>query len=131
MYREKGEANEIEYKLLLERDFLGARNIINFVFENEFGSKAEGSTSFKISYLSMLKKPIYKGIQIGFGGVHNLGQLDNFNSPGRQKHQIGPGFKKSFRISEEMEYDFFIGPLIGLTNESADKTLLWNMTLEF
>ena len=44
-YREKGEANEIEYKLLLERDFLGARNIINFVFENEFGSKAKGSTS--------------------------------------------------------------------------------------
>ena len=130
-YREKGEANEIEYKLLLERDFLGARNIINFVFENEFGSKAEGSTSFKISYLSMFKKPIYKGIQIGFGGVHNLGQLDNFDSPGRQKHQIGIGFKKSFPITKEMEYDFFIGPLIGLTNESADNTLLWNMTLEF
>ncbi|MBK47625.1 MAG: hypothetical protein CMI94_01185, partial [Pelagibacteraceae bacterium] len=95
------------------------------------GSKAEGSTSFKISYLSMFKKPIYKGIQIGFGGVHNLGQLDNFDSPGRQKHQIGIGFKKSFPITEEMEYDFFIGPLIGLTNASADNTLLWNMTLEF
>ena len=129
--REKGGASEIEYKLLLEKDLFGARNIVNFVFENEFGSKAEGSTHFKISYLSMYKKPIYKGIKIGFGGVHNLGQLDNFDSPGRQKHQIGPGFKKSFRISEEMEYDFFIGPLIGLTNASADRTLLWNMTLEF
>ena len=130
-YREKGEANEIEYKLLLERNFLGAKNVLNFVFENEFGSKAEGSTSFKISYLSMFKKPIYKGIQIGFGGVHNLGQLDNFDSPGRQKHQVGIGFKKSFPITEEMEYDFFIGPLIGLTNASADNTILWNMTLEF
>ena len=40
-YREKGEANEIEYKILAERNFLGARNIINFVFENEFGSKAQ------------------------------------------------------------------------------------------
>ena len=79
----------------------------------------------------MFKKPIYKGIQIGFGGVHNLVQLDNFDSPGRQKHQIGIGFKKSFPINEEMEYDFFIGPLIGLTNASADSTLLWNMTLEF
>jgi len=79
----------------------------------------------------MFKKPIYKGIKIGFGGVHNLGQLDNTNSPGRQKHQIGPGFKKSFPITEEMEYEFFIGPLFGLTNESADHSLLWNMSLEF
>ena len=130
-HREKGEANEIEYKLLLERDFLGARNIINFVFENEFGSKAEGSTSFKISYLTMYKKPVYKGIKIGFGGISNFGQLDNFDSPGRQKHQIGPGFKKSFHLTNEMEYSIFIGPLIGLTNASADNTFMWNMEFEF
>ena len=129
--REKGDASEIEYKVLLEKDLFGARNIINFVFENEFGSKAKGSTSFKISYLTMYKKPVYKGIKIGFGGISNFGQLDNFNSPGRQKHQIGPGFKKSFHLTNGMEYNIFIGPLIGLTNASADNTLMWNMELEF
>ena len=129
--REKGNASEIEYKILMEKDLFGARNIVNFVFENEFGSKAEGSTSFKISYLSMTKKPIYKGIHMGFGGISNFGQLDNFDSPGRQKHEIGPGFKKKFHLTDEIEYNFFIGPLIGLTNESADHIFMWNMELEF
>ena len=129
--REKGGASEIEYKLLLEKDLFGARNIVNFVFENEFGSKAEGSTSFKISFLSMWDKPIYKDIKFGIGGVHSFGQLDNFDSPGRQKHQVGFGFQKSFHIKDEMEYTLFVGPLFGLTNEAADNTLLWNMELEF
>ena len=129
--REKGIASEIEYKILMEKDLFGARNIVNFVFENEFGSKAEGSTSFKISYLSMTKKPIYKGIHMGFGGISNFGQLDNFDSPGRQKHEIGPGFKKNLHLTDEIEYNFFIGPLIGLTNESADHIFMWNMELEF
>ena len=129
--REKGNASEIEYKILMEKDLFGARNIVNFVFENEFGSKAEGSTSFKISYLSMTKKPIYKGIHMGFGGISSFGQLDNFDSPGRQKHEIGPGFKKKFHLTDEIEYNFFIGPLIGLTNESADHIFMWNMELEF
>ena len=129
--REKGNASEIEYKILMEKDLFGARNIVNFVFENEFGSKAEGSTSFKISYLSMTKKPIYKGIHMGFGGISNFGQLDNFDSPGRQKHEIGPGFKKKFHLTDEIEYNFFIAPLIGLTNKSADHIFMWNMELEF
>ena len=129
--REKGNASEIEYKILMEKDLFGARNIVNFVFENEFGSKAEGSPSFKISYLSMTKKPIYKGIHMGFGGISNFGQLDNFDSPGRQKHEIGPGFKKKFHLTDEIEYNFFIAPLIGLTNESADHIFMWNMELEF
>ena len=63
--------------------------------------------------------------------MSNFGQLDNFNSPGRQKHQIGPGFKKSFHLTNEMEYSIFIGPLIGLTNASADNTFMWNIELEF
>ena len=130
-YREKGEANEIEYKVLAERNFLGAKNIINFIFENEFGSKAEGSTSFKISYLSMSEKPIYKGIHIGFGGISSFGQLDNFDSPGRQKHEIGPGFKKKFKLTDEIEYNLLIAPMFGLTNKAADHILLWNMQLEF
>ena len=129
--REKGNASEIEYKVLLERNFLGARNLLNFVFENEFGSKAEGSTHFEISFLSMFDKPIYKDIKFGIASVHSFGQLDNFDSPGRQKHQVGFGFKKSFHIGEEMEYNLFVGPLIGLTNEASDNTLLWNMELEF
>ena len=79
----------------------------------------------------MTKKPIYKGIHMGFGGISNFGQLDNFDSPGRQKHEIGPGFKKKFHLTDEIEYNFFIGPLIGLTNESADHIFMWNMELEF
>ena len=51
--REKGEADAIEYKILLEKNLFGFTNIANIVFENEFGSKAKGSTEFKISYLSM------------------------------------------------------------------------------
>ena len=70
-------------------------------------------------------------MKIGFEGISNFGQLDNFNSPGRQKHQVGPVFKKSFHLTNDIEYNLLVGPLIGFTNATADNTLMWNMELEF
>ena len=129
--REKGEADQIEYKVLLEKDLFGYKNIGNIIFENEFGSKAKGSTEFKTSFMSMRMKPIYKDIKIGIGGMSNFGQLDNFNSPGRQKHQYGIAFKKPFKLFNGLEYDILIGNLRGLTNASPDNTFIWNMEIEY
>ena len=92
----------------------------------------EGGFSMSQSSSEFVDSPLNSHSEYKFfGGISNFGQLDNFDSPGRQKHQIGPGFKKSFHLTNEMEYSIFIGPLIGLTNASADNTFMWNMELEF
>ena len=38
---------------------------------------------------------------------------------------------KQDHLTDEIEYNFFIAPLIGLTNKGADHVFLWNMELEF
>ena len=58
--------------------------------------------------MSMRMKPIYKDIKIGIGGMSSFGQLDNFNSPGKQKHQYGIAFKKSLKLYSDLFFHIII-----------------------
>ena len=127
---EGDEADEIEYKYLNEfyNDYIGF--ISNFIFEKQVGSGATGSTEFGISNYLVLKDFLPHQFYFGILGFSELGEVSNFNVFGKQKHQYGFQFEREF-LFNDLEFEIALGYLHGLTDETANHSMIWNFELEF
>ena len=124
------EADEIEYKYLNEFYNESLSFISNFIFEKQVGSTAEGSTTFGISNSLMFKDLIVHDLAIGIFGFSDFGEVSDTNTFSEQKHQYGLLFESEFNFND-IEYELAIGYLHGLTDASANHSLVWNFELEF
>ena len=66
---------------------------------------------------------------MGFFGFSDLGNISKFNTLSKQKHQYGLQFESEFKLSS-IEYEFSFGYLHGLTDSTANHTLVWNIEVE-
>ena len=57
-------------------------------------------------------------------------KVENFNVFGEQEHQYGFQIESDFKFNE-IEYEWAVGYLHGLTDASANHTIIWNFEVEF
>ena len=127
---EGSEGDEIEYKYLnqfFNEDF---GIISNFIFEKQVGKGANGSTTFDLSNYIYAKNLIFNMFDFGIIGFSDFGEISNFNVYGQQEHQYGFQIESDFRFNK-VEYEWAIGYLHGLTDASANHTIIWNFEVEF
>jgi hypothetical protein len=126
---EDGKADKIETKLLLERDLTGITNTANLVFEKEVGNNADDDVEFGYAWRSRAK--VMEHLKLGFEAFGELGEINNFKSPDRQEHQIGPMLYGGIELTEDVELEYRLGVLFGLTDATPDETFVWQLELEF
>ncbi|MEC8265567.1 MAG: hypothetical protein VX009_01995 [Pseudomonadota bacterium] len=124
------EADEIEYKYLnkIYNDNYGI--ITNFIFEKQVGNNASGSTTFDLSNYIYSKNLIFNTIDFGIIGFSDFGEISDFKVFGEQEHQYGFQIESSFEHND-IDYEWALGYLHGLTDASANHTMIWNFEVEF
>ena len=125
---ESGVADKLETKLLLEKDIQGFINTLNLTFEKEVGEHREESVEF--AYAWRTKKEIADDIALGIEAFGELGEIQNTKSPDEQEHILGPVFYHEIEIGE-LEVNYNLAWLFGLTDESPDNTFRWQIEFEF
>ena len=126
---EGDKGDEIEYKFLNQYGNDYFNFITNFIFEKQVGSQASGSTEFSLTNYLVFEKPVYKKLKIGFIGFSEFGKISSIKTYHTQEHQYGIQLENEF-ILDEKEYEFTVGYLHGLTDESANHSVIWNLELE-
>ena len=124
------EGDEIEYKYLNQFYNEDFGIISNFIFEKQVGKTASGSTTFDLSNYVYLKNLIFNMVDLGILGFSDFGEISNFNVFGEQEHQYGFQIESDFKFNE-IEYEWAVGYLHGLTDASANHTIIWNFEVEF
>ena len=66
-----------------------------------------------------------------FLGFSEFGYVSKFNVFNKQEHQYGIQFEKDFKPFQDLELELAFGYLHGLTDETSNHTILWNIELEF
>ena len=127
---EGGEGDEIEYKYLNQFYNEDFGIISNFIFEKQVGKTASGSTTFDLSNYVYVKNLIFNMVDLGILGFSDFGEISNFNVSGEQEHQYGFQIESDFKFNE-IEYEWAVGYLHGLTDASANHTIIWNFEVEF
>ena len=127
---EKDEADEIEYKYLNEISFNSFKLVTNFIFEKQVGTNVNKSTEFAFSNYLVFDDLLPYDLSFGFIGFSEMGEISNFNVFGEQSHQYGFQIEREIEL-EEFELEFAIAWLYGITDVSADNSILWNIEFEF
>ena len=70
-------------------------------------------------------------MKLGFEVFGKLGELRDIESLDHQEHIIGPVFYHEFKLDPNVEIEYNIGWLFGLTDESPDNTFRWQLEYEF
>ena len=127
---EKDEADEIEYKYLNEISFKSFKLVTNFIFEKQVGTNVNKSTEFAFSNYLVFDDLLPYDLSFGFIGFSEMGEISNFNVFGEQSHQYGFQIEREIEL-EEFELEFAIAWLYGITDASADNSIIWNIEFEF
>ncbi len=126
----ENKGDEIEYKLLNEYNSPSFNFISNFIFEKQVGKNSRGSTEFSLSNILLFKKEFFDKVKFGLIGFSEFGQVSKFNSLKNQEHQYGFQVEKDFNLLDS-ELEFAMGILFGLTENSSNNTIIWNLESEF
>ena len=126
----ENKGDEIEYKLLNEYTNISVNFITNVIFEKQVGKNSNGSTEFSLSNYLFFKREIFNKTKFGLIGFSEFGEVSKFKSLQNQEHQYGIQVEKDFRLLNS-EFEFALGFLFGLTQNSPDNTIIWNVESEF
>lgn len=122
------DADAVEFKPLLEKNVGKLTFTLNPIFEKQVGNNAEESVEFEYAWRTKWRwRPeLEPGFEV-FGG---LGEISNFKSPDRQRHQIGPVLFGKFGLNDLGAFKYELGWLFGLTKGTADGSLKWLVEYE-
>ena len=125
---ESNEPNVFELRVLFEKTIASCQHTLNINFEQEFGSEAKEST--ELEYIWRSKKEISQALSVGFEAYGSPGEIKAFEPLQEQQHIIGPAIYKAFDVFGQ-EIETHLTWLFGLTDESTDHTLRWQVELPF
>jgi hypothetical protein len=109
-------ADELEFGPLVSKEIGNTTATANIIFERQVGANRAGGVGF--TYRLQERWRFHPHFEPGIEAFGNLGPIDNFNSPNRQEHMIGPVAHGKIG---ELSYD--VGYLFGATGATADGTL--------
>jgi hypothetical protein len=127
--KDHDDPEKIEYKALLQKAFGPTLNTVNFNFENEVGSNAEGGTEFAYAWQTRVRcRPQFEP---GFEAYGTLGEVGDLLPSKAQEHRIGPVIFGAIPITPMTKIQYELGYLFGLTDGTPDGTLRWQLEYEF
>jgi hypothetical protein len=127
--RGRGSPDELETKLLLEKDVDPLVLTANLVFNREIGSNSGKGVGFE--YAARARYPWRREIQFGIEAFGEPGRLTGFGPVRNQEHVIGPVVLGKFNVSGMPGVlNYNVGYLFGLTPASAKGTVKWELEYE-
>lgn len=119
-----GEADDVEAKLLLEKDFGLFTHTANIIFEKQVGEHREPGTELGYAWQSRWRwsREFQPGIE-AYGG---FGVIRDFEHRADQTHQVGPVF-----LGKLGRIEYEVGWLFGLTHETPNNTIILTLEYEF
>ena len=118
--------DEVEWKLLLEKNLPHFTHTVNIIFSKQVGAgnaqeEVEGGLAWSSKYR------FCERFEPGFEYHANFGTLRAHNTYDQQEHQIGPVFYGE--LPAHIKYD--IGYLFGISNAAPQGELKWVMEYEW
>jgi hypothetical protein len=125
----RGTPDEIEFKLLLEKDVYPLVLTANLIFNREIGRNSGKGAGFE--YAVRAKYPWKRSIQFGVEAFGEPGRLTGFEPIALQEHAIGPVMLGKFNVEGVPGvFNYNLGYLFGLTRASAKGTVKWQFEYE-
>ena len=124
---EDGGNDGLELGLLGEKQFAGTVLTVNLLAEREFASGAETALEYAARYRWRVAEAFEPGIEL-YG---ELGDWGNSGSLDEHSHQVGPSLLGKVRVREHSAIKYETAVLFGLTQESPDATVRFQLEYEF
>jgi high-affinity iron transporter len=122
---EESHADNIEGKLLLEKQLGDFVHTANLILEKQVGGGPKAQLEGGLAWSSRYRwKPF---LEPGVEYHADFGEFQADNSFDQQKHQLGPVF--TGRIGDHVKYD--VGYLFGLSDAAPDGRLKWIIEFEW
>jgi hypothetical protein len=115
---ENNAVDEGELKLLLQRHQGPVKLLANINLVREMGTRRAGGVGLESALQGLYHCNKY--LSPGIEWFAEYGNVDNFNSPERQEHYIGPVVKGDLLELADGEVGYEAGYYWGVTNASAD-----------
>lgn len=110
------DADELKFGPLVAKEIGNTTATANLIFERQVGPHRASGVGF--TYRLQERWHFHPHFEPGIEAFGDLGPIDDFNSPNRQEHMIGPVAHGKIG---ELSYD--VGYLFGATGATADGTL--------
>ena len=121
--------DEIETKLLLEKEIDPLVVTANLIFSRSLGQNAGKGLEF--GYALRAKYPWKRELQFGVEAFGEPGRLTGFEPLSEQEHVIGPVVLGKFNVaSVPGSFNYTAGYLFGLTSGTAKGTVKWKFEYE-
>jgi hypothetical protein len=121
--------DEIEFKLLLEKDVDPFVFTTNLIFNRDIGRNAGKGVGFE--YAVRARYPWERGIEFGVEAFGEPGRLTGFPATSDQEHVIGPVILGKFNVNDVPGvFKYNVGYLFGLTPGSPKGTAKWEFEYE-
>jgi hypothetical protein len=125
----RGSPDELETKLLLEKDVGPLVLTANLVFNREIGQNSGKGVGFE--YAARARYPWTRQVQFGVEAYGEPGRLTGFAAVRDQEHLVGPVVLGKFNVAGGPGvYNYTVGYLFGLTAASAKGTAKWELEYE-
>lgn len=127
--RGRGSPDEIEFKLLLEKDVWPLVLTANLNFDREIGRNSGKGIGFE--YAARARYPWRPYLQFGIEAFGEPGRFTGFERISAQRHQVGPTVLGKFHIPGlRGVFGYDVSYLFGLTPGSPKGTLRWELEYE-
>ncbi|MGD8325685.1 MAG: FTR1 family protein, partial [Sphingomonadales bacterium] len=116
-----GGHDELETKLLLQKETGNFVHLANIIFEKEIsGQDRDG---WELGYAWQSKYRYRRELEFGVEGFGEFGELSDFEPSREQEHTVGPVLTGVFPIAKKWNLKYEAGIQFGLTEESPDNTV--------
>jgi hypothetical protein len=124
-----GTPDELETKLLLEKDVGPLVLTANLIFNREIGHNSGKGVGFE--YAARARYPWMRQVQFGVEAYGEPGRLTGFAAVRDQEHLIGPVVLGKFNVDGVPGvFNYNVGYLFGLTRATAKGTAKWELEYE-
>ncbi len=119
----QNDADELAFGPLIAKDIGRTTTTANFIFERQLGANRANGLAF--TYRLQERWRLYEAFEPAIEAFGNLGAINNFESPDRQEHMVGPAVQGTIRglgfMPGKLKYN--VGYLFGVTSATASGTL--------
>lgn len=117
------DADELAFGPLIAKNIGRTSTTANLIFERQLGPHAASGVA--LTYRLQERWRLMETFEPAIEAYGNLGAINNFDSPNRQEHMVGPAIQGRFRhlgwLPGKLKYN--VGYLFGMTSATAAGTL--------
>ena len=121
--------DNIESKLLLEKQFGNFVTTVNLIVEKTVGTHAAEEATF--GYATRIKYRWKPYLEPGIEAYGDVGPISNNLPIDEQTHRIGPAVMGMFPLLPKLAFNYELGWLVGVTQGAPRSSLRWLGEIEY